>query len=241
MSEKKQRLLNIERNKFISVFSHDLKDPVSAIKGFSELLMTKYETLDNTKIQLYLNRINISVKDAISQINNLVDWTKAQSGEINVRNQKIKLEQLMNEVLDFYSEQASEKQIILHAEIEKNIMVNADYEMMRTVIYHLVSNAIKYTYEGGRVDITADSDKDNVIILVKDTGIGIPSKSLPKIFDIEHKLIRRGTQNETGTGLGLIISNEFIHLNKGEIILESDERQGTIAKIILPSVSSSHL
>ncbi len=233
-SEKIQKQLNFEKNKFISVFSHDLKDPVSALNGFSELMLTKYDNIDDRKKKMYLERIHISAQEIINQINNLTDWTRAQSGEVKISLTDFRLDMLFNEMFEIFEETRKTKEIKLSKQIHPDLMIHADYEMIRTVLIHMVSNGLKFTKPGGEVIMRGEKKNDHIEISVQDNGIGIPAEDLKRIFEIEHKMIRRGTQDETGTGLGLIICKEFVKMNDGTIFVESSEKKGTTSIIRLP-------
>lgn len=235
ISEKKQRMLNIQINKFFSIFSHDLKNPVTALDNFVGMIARKYNTLDDNKKKEYLEQITQSVGDLRKLVDGLFEWSTSQMENTSSIPRKINVLKTMQDTCSLLANQVFYKKINLTINIKEELEVYADEQMFRSILRNLLSNAVKFTNDKGKIELNAEKENDSVKITIKDNGIGIPKDTLKYIFLLEKKAIRHGTNNETGTGLGLIVVKEFIEKNKGSIEIESEENIGTSITISLPS------
>ncbi len=233
-TEKELKTLNQTKDKFFSIIAHDLINPFQPILGLSELLVTDLERLSDEDIKKYASLIKDSAMRLFNLLSNLLKWTQAQTGRLNYDPENIYLSELVNEILSFYKENARLKSIHLLNHIDKNILVYADRELVSAIIRNLVSNAIKFTNTNGYVKIDAVVKKDFVEVSVEDNGTGIDPVRLEKIFSLESAISTRGTQNEEGTGLGLILCKEFVEKNGGKIHVSSRKDKGTVFYFTLP-------
>ena len=238
-TEKELQSLNQTKDKFFSIIAHDLINPFQPILGLSELLVTDLDRLSEEDIKKYASLIKDSAMRLFNLLSNLLKWTQAQTGRLSYDPENISLFELVNEILSFYKENARLKSIHLMNHIDKDILVYADRELVSAIIRNLVSNAIKFTNMNGYVKIDAIERTDFVEVSVEDNGTGIDSVRLEKIFSLESAISTRGTQNEEGTGLGLILCKEFVERNGGKIHVTSRKGKGTVFYFTLPRTNES--
>ncbi|MFO7862851.1 MAG: ATP-binding protein [Salinivirgaceae bacterium] len=226
--------VNATKDKFFSIVSHDLRSPFSSILGLSELLKNAADELDREKIQRLASSIHDSGKSTFRLLENLLDWSRAQSGRIEFTPVDELLQFIVDEAISQLSRVAKAKQISLMAHIEEGIVVNADLNMLNAVFRNLISNSVKFTEVGGEVTVKATKKDNKVLVEVQDNGIGMPQITVDKLFQIEEKVSRMGTNNESGTGLGLLLCKEFVEKHGGHIWVESTEGQGSRFLFTLP-------
>ncbi len=233
-SEKSLLSLNQTKDKFFSIIAHDLINPFQPLLGLSELLITDLDNLSDDEIKKYATLIKESAMKLYNLLSNLLKWTQAQTGRLSYNPENIYLKELVTEILSFYKENAKIKNIHLMNHINKEVMAYADRELLSAIFRNLISNAIKFTNKNGYVKIDA-YEKDRIVeVLVKDNGIGIDPERINKIFKIESAISTRGTEDEEGTGLGLILCKEFIEKNRGKIRVVSHKGKGTSFHFTLP-------
>jgi signal transduction histidine kinase len=167
-------------------------------------------------------------------LENLLTWSRVQRGMIAYQPQNIDIKWLVDRDVDLLNVQATRKQITLNSSIQEQMFVYADVNMVDTVIRNLISNALKFTYVGGTVEISGYQDDYYIEVSVSDTGVGIEEENLPKLFRIDAKYKRTGTNQEEGTGLGLILCKEFIERHRGKIWVESQVGKGTVFRFTIP-------
>lgn len=234
----KQKLELIESNatkdKFFSIIAHDLKSPFNSILGFSELLDESYDDYSDNERKKMIGLLTKTSKHSFLLLQNLLTWARSQRGAIEINLENIPLHKLIFEAISSYLGAASLKKIDVIVDVEEDNMVHVDNETMRTVIANVVSNAIKYTEIGGKIIIRAEIGTKDVILSIKDDGMGMSQETIDKLFRIEESFSIPGTANEKGTGLGLIICKEFVDKNDGKIWAESEEGVGTTFKIKMP-------
>jgi two-component system, sensor histidine kinase and response regulator len=226
--------LNATKDKFFSIIAHDLKNPFNTLLGFSELLITNLDTFGQEKINEFVNIIHETSKNSYALLENLLEWSRSQTGRIEMEKKPIDLEEVVEENINLLSNNAAKKDIKLVNNLQPNSKAVADGNMIKTVVRNLISNAIKYTPKGGSITITSKTHKDIVELSITDTGVGIKEENIPKLFRIDMNYTTKGTANETGTGLGLILCKEFISKNDGEISVTSDQEKGSTFTIKLP-------
>jgi signal transduction histidine kinase len=163
-----------------------------------------------------------------------LQWAKIQQGKIAFKPVKIKLYELIVGVADFLKANMEEKNISLEIDVNKEMVIVADISMLQAIIRNLLSNALKYTPQLGKISIKASASTKNIIIEISDTGVGMTPKDLKKLFKIDTSFSKVGTNNETGTGLGLILCHEFVEKHQGEILVKSKTNKGTSFSVILP-------
>lgn len=235
----KERTLELQeanqtKDKFLSIIGHDLKNPLNSIYGFSDLVNSEYEQLSDEDIREYLNTIHISAENLYKLTENLLGWARAQSKEFKMHPEYLNMNLLIEENIELMLASAKNKKISIVNQLDKNYTAWADYNMIKTVIRNLISNAIKFTPHGGKVWIDARQESRFVEFSVNDTGIGISRDKIGDIFKLSGEVKTIGTNNESGTGLGLILSKEFIDKNKGKIRIESEVGKGTSVRFKLP-------
>lgn len=226
-NETRLRELNATKDKFFSIIAHDLRGPFGNVFVFSNLLAEEIETLTSTEIKQYVTLINKTVAQTMQLLDSLLDWSRLQQGRFLFNPVHVDVNKLVTEVQAELNESASTKNIDVINNIPLLITCNADENMLKTIIRNLVSNAIKFTKPGGKVEVTALQLKNMIEISVIDSGVGIATENIGKLFNIESEISTRGTANEKGTGLGLILCREFVEKHQGSIGVESKINQGS--------------
>lgn len=224
------------KDKLFSIIAHDLRNPFTALTGLTEVLQRSAGSIDPKEIAELATLINESSHKLLSLIENLLQWTKSQTGRLNLIAKDIQLKNLTDEILRIYLTQSDSKGIKLKNDIADNVTVFADSETLSVIIRNLVSNGIKYTEPGGNVTLTAFQKHETTVLKVTDTGVGMGADTLSRLFKIEGGLTTEGTSHEAGTGLGLIICKEFVECNGGTIAIESSTGKGTTFTVSLPAV-----
>ncbi|MFP4469318.1 MAG: ATP-binding protein [Bacteroidales bacterium] len=226
-TQKQLQEANAAKDMFFSIIAHDLKNPFNSLIGLSEMMMEDYERLsDDEKKDMIANLHGIS-ESTYNLLENLLDWSRVQTGSMTVNVEPICLCNLAEDVMDLLEAQARTKRINLTNNLKKNVWVSADKNMLRTIFRNLVSNAIKFTNPGGMVTIDGDADGSFCRFWVQDNGVGIESVYLEKLFQISETVKTYGTNDESGTGLGLILCREFAERNGGKITVESAPGKGS--------------
>lgn len=221
------------KDRFFSIIAHDLKNPMNTLIGFSELLINRWKNLNEDKKQKYIEMINSSSNHLFELLTNLLDWSRSQTGSIKVNFEVISIKDVIHENVLLLFEHAKNKNIELTGGIESDLYALADINMVNTIIRNLVSNAIKYTSQGGEIFLSAYGNNNQVCILVRDNGVGMTENQLQSIFKVDKNVSTPGTQKEKGTGLGLIVSQEFAKINNGSISVKSILGKGTEFKLFL--------
>ena len=225
------KLQNATKDKFFSIISHDLKNPIASIIGFSELLADDYKEIERSKVKSFATIINKSAAFTIDLLENLLEWSRIQTGGIKAVKSNFNICDLINSVIASCEAQTTVKKITITTSFNDDLNVYADPKMIATTLRNLLANAIKFTPNGKLITVTAKElmiDQKKVIeTIVKDTGVGISEENKVNLFKIEHNYRSLGTNKEKGTGLGLILCNEFIMQNNGTIRVESKEDVGS--------------
>lgn len=222
------------KDKLFSIIAHDLRSPFNSIIGLSDLLVNNIEEYDKIRILKFAEQINSSAKPTLVILDNLLNWAKSQTGQLNYRPERIKLESLYQELVDIMDSSANFKNISLNYFQVGNIEVFADKNMIKSVLFNLVSNAIKFTNTNGKVTIYAIQNSDHIEISVSDNGVGMSEERQNNLFKTETPETTYGTAREPGSGLGLIICKEFVEKHGGKIWVESKEGKGSDFKFTLP-------
>jgi len=218
---------NATKDKFFSVIAHDLSNQFHVLLGLSDLLILNENSFDETKKSDYIKKINQSSYDLYKLLQNLLDWSRLQQDRFRWRPQKINLRHLVAATLLTLTVQAEEKKIGLTSHLIADLYAYGDPNTIEMVIRNLVLNAIKFTHPGGAIRITGRKNEEYQEITVADTGIGIAAENIEKLFRIDVHYSTHGTNNEKGTGLGLILCKDFIGKNRGRIWVESKKGQGS--------------
>lgn len=233
-SEKNLQKLNATKDKFFSIIAHDLKSPFNALLGFTELLKSRATALSPEEVYEYGSTIHSSSERLYALLENLLQWARTQTGRIPFNPTTFNLNEVILKNLHIQELAANNKNIAVEVESIEEFRVEADIEMVNTIMRNLLSNAIKFTPSGGSI-IVSTAAKDNfAAVRITDTGSGMTPDDLSLLFRLDVHFTTKGTGNETGTGLGLIICKEFVEQNKGEIIVSSQVGKGTTFTFTLP-------
>lgn len=219
--------LNATKDKFFSIIAHDLKNPFASLIGASDFLVNSSDELTAEQLKNFHDIINQSARSGYRLLENLLEWSRMQTGRMAFKPKKVDLWDLVNEVVNLLTGSAEQKEICLTADIDENLTATVDENMINTVVRNLVSNAIKFTHRGGEITVSSKLLDQFIEITVADNGIGIPPEKIDKLFRIDEKVTQNGTENETGTGLGLILCKEFVEQHGGEIQVESEPMKGS--------------
>lgn len=228
------KLLNAAKDKFFSIISHDLRNPFNSLLGLTEYIAHSYDEMTPTEIKNSVANVYNSSKQVYNLILNLLEWSLIQSGRLSVNKSVINLAKLGTEVMNLYADSANHKKIKLLNHMDQDIQIYADKYMIDTIIRNFVSNSIKFTRPGGQITIKGIINGDNAEVSVTDSGIGISTEDQKNLFRIDEQTRRDGTDNEKGTGLGLILCKEFIEKNNGVLWVESEEGKGSRFSFTVP-------
>ena len=234
-SEQELRLLNASKNKFFSIIAHDLKNPLHNVMGYSFLLSKDYDKFTEEERRKFATDINQSTNNIFRLLQNLLEWSRSQTGRLNFSPIEIQFKRILDNALSVLHSMANQKQIRLICSHDPNLQVFADPLMIETVLRNLISNAIKFTPENGSIKIEAKNTGNEVLVSVKDTGIGLSEADLANLFRIDSKVKRKGTNNEDGSGLGLVLCKEFVDKNNGTIWAESSPGKGSSFYFSIPA------
>lgn len=223
--------LNQVKDKFFSIISHDLRSPISALAGLLDLM--DKGAIRSDELPMAIKELRIRFNHTRTLLNNLLDWTLLQMDKINLQPAKISLKNLADENIELIQSLQS-KEIKLTNSVSATAFAHADSNTINLVIRNLISNALKFTNEGGEIKIASEEQKSEWVISVSDNGVGMKPEVVNMLFDKINPYSTRGTANEKGTGLGLILCKEFVEKNNGRIWVESQEGRGSTFWFTLP-------
>ncbi len=226
--------LNGTKDKFFSIISHDLRGPINSFMGVSRLIKHFVASKKTEQLIGIADEMEKSVARLSGLLDNLLSWATQQQGHFPNVPEKVNINDVVNSVLDTFSNMAHGKDITLSAQFEGEIEVWADNNMVQTIIRNLINNALKFTPEGGKVSVRSSLAGELAKVKIEDTGVGMHKEKLDKLFRLYEKKSTYGTIGEKGLGLGLQLVHEFLELNKGTIEVESKEGKGTTFIISLP-------
>lgn len=232
---------NVSKDKFFGILAHDLKNPFQGLLGFIDLLYEDLDELSNAQIKEYLSNVRNASYHTYALLENLLEWSRIQSGKMPFTPSSFNIKDEISSVISILDNNAAQKEIRLINEVDADIMVEADRNMIHSVLQNLITNSIKFSNSKGKVVIrsrvpqsniktnqtTDEADQKWLEISVSDNGIGIPEEILPKLFKLNGQYSQAGTANEPGTGLGLVLCHEMVEKNGGHIWAESIAGQGT--------------
>ncbi len=228
-------ILNAEKDKFFSIVAHDLRGPMNGFMGLTGIMADEIESLSASELKEIATIMRSSAVNIYRLIENLLEWSKMQRGKLSFEPQPLFLKSSLTKSIELMMDNANKKGISLKINIPEHIVVLADIHMLETIIRNLISNALKFSFKGGIVEITAEKTEDNMIrIVVKDNGIGMNSELSDKLFTLTENINRKGTEGEPSTGLGLILCKEFVEKQGGSIYAESTEGEGSSFIFTLP-------
>lgn len=234
-----EKKLNADKDRFFSVVAHDLRGPFNPLLGLAKLLSQRAEVAPRDEVEELASGIHRSAQNVFALLENLLEWSRLQRGRLEYEPDNLPLWQIVEKNFELLEENAANKNITLRHEVNPSVFVYADQNMLNTVVRNLLSNALKFTPQGGEVSISARPSLKNPELLevaVADTGVGITPENQEKLFRLDVSHTSRGTAKETGSGLGLIICQEMVEYNKGRIWIESEPGVGTTVKFTVPLV-----
>ncbi len=227
---------NQAKDNFFSIIAHDLRSPFNVLLGMLELLTTDYNEYSDKERQMMLGRLRNASLRTFELLDNLLTWAREQKGLLPFKQEKIDMHEILAYNIIVVESAAQSKDIIIKLNGENHLLAYADRNMINTVIRNLLSNAVKFSFPGGQVVIDLSVyDASTIQVAIKDKGFGMSPETLGKLFQIENRMVTKGTNNEIGTGLGLILCKDFLTRNKGMIRVESEEGTGSTFYFTLPS------
>ncbi len=239
--EDAQRLakMNAEKDRFFSIIAHDLRGPFSGCMGLTEIIASNVDELSKEEMKEYALTLFETAGQLNKLLENLLDWARMQMGMIGFNPEAGLLHHMIEESVEMYRKRALEKNITLDINIPENLGVQADANMVNTVVRNLLSNAVKFTHPGGSISFAAAKNSNGKVLLtVKDTGIGIPTQILNNLYRLDKKVSRPGTSGEQSTGLGLMICRDFVKQHGEDLQVESTVGKGSTFSFELPLASN---
>lgn len=233
-SEENLKKLNATKDKFFSIIAHDLKSPFNALLGFSELLKSRAKTLSPKEVYEYSDTIHGSSEKLYALLENLLQWARTQTGKIQFNPIDFNINETLSKNISIQELTAKNKNITIEVETIEDFKVKADLDMVNTILRNLLSNAVKFTPSGGSITVSTAAQNNHVAVSITDTGGGMTEEELSLLFRLDVHFTTKGTGNETGTGLGLIICKEFVERNLGEIAVSSQVGIGSTFTFTLP-------
>jgi len=234
-SNEELKKINATKDKFFSIIAHDLKNPFITMLGFSSMLVTDYYDFTDEERISYLSEMEGVAKKSHQLLENLLQWSRSQTGRLEYIPKVIDLNDVISEIFDLVKVQAKTKDIQLIKNCKKDSFVFADDDMLTTVVRNLIANAIKFTRKGGAITVESNKENDFYTVNIADTGVGMDEKILKSLFKIEVQQSQKGTNNEQGTGLGLILCREFAERNGGKIWATSQPDKGSVFSFTVPA------
>ena len=219
--------LNLTKDKFFSIITHDLRNPFGIIINISELLLNKEYVKGDPETERFLSLLKDAADKSYKLIENLIEWSNVQTGQILFQPVEVDLHDITEENIHLLRAGAGAKNIEIKNNIPPSFSLTADKNMLALIIRNLLTNALKYSFEGGLIEVHARKKGDKTEVVVEDNGKGIPADNLEQLFRIDKKTSEKGTYNEKGTGLGLALCKEFIKKHNGKIRVESEEGKGS--------------
>lgn len=225
---------NASKNKFFTIIAHDIRAPFHSILGLTDILQQDYHELSDEDKKEMITMLHQSSNNIFQLLENLLKWSQTQTGTIQYKPTLFGLKPLIEEVVKLMQQNALGKNITLSFHYTEELSVEADKNMIDTVIRNLISNAIKFTYKNGSIDVILVKNGHRAKVVVKDSGVGLSKEDLSNIFSLDEKNVSKGTSGESGSGLGLILCKEFVEKNHGEMQIESELGKGSSFAFLLP-------
>ncbi|HOD39653.1 MAG: Cell-division control histidine kinase PdhS [bacterium ADurb.Bin243] len=232
--------LSSTKDRFLKIIASDLRSSVSTFQSILDYLIKNFNLLKEPEKTDFLYSLKNCADSTYSLLINLLEWTSNATGDLKPAASNMSVYQAVKEALEFFGERASQKQITLESSVEESLKVYCDENMFKTALRNVVSNAVKFTMPGGRIKISAEplSERGSIKITIADSGIGIKRDRIDKLFNVDTTFSTEGTEGERGSGIGLVLSHEFIKKNNGELIIDSDIGSGARVSIVLPQTKT---
>ncbi|WP_430816508.1 sensor histidine kinase [Carboxylicivirga sp. RSCT41] len=226
--------LNMTKDKIFKIIGHDLRAPICQMVQFSELLEDSFDKIGKKKLIHFIRDLNTSSIRSFYLLENLLNWALSNTGQLHHHPEDINIKELINDNVMLLNKQAADKQITISVNAHYSGTIIADRNMLGTVIRNLLSNAIKFTYPKGTIEVHCTNEADKLRLDIRDSGMGISQESMASLFNVDNNQTSLGTNNERGTGIGLILCKEFIHKHSGSIWAESEPGKGSTFSFLLP-------
>ena len=230
--------LNASKDRFFSIIAHDIKNPLAALQGWTEYLSDDLSNLSHEEIIEILAMVRNGGSQLQKLLENLLAWSRLQMGVMTLSSERYPLYNVVKDAMELLTMNAKRKRIVIENNVEQNLQVFADQHMLSTVIQNLITNAIKFTTQGDHIKISAYQQEQLVTITIADSGIGMTPKMIDTVFriDVFHRC--PGTDNESGTGLGLMLCKDLVERSGGTIHIESVIDKGTKIIFTVPAVTN---
>jgi PAS domain S-box-containing protein len=222
------------RDKFFSIISHDLRSPLGGLMGILDILNSSYDSMEEAEKKEIISDATLVSRTTFTLLENLLEWSRIQTGTIYYQPENLKINQLVKNIFTLYAQNFKSKNININNSTKSDHLIFADKSMTETILRNLISNSIKFTNPGGTVSVSSKIEKELMIIQVKDSGVGMESEDIEKLFKGQITISTKGTSKESGTGLGLIICKEFVEKQKGKIWVDSKKNEGSTFNFSLP-------
>lgn len=233
---------NAIKDKLFSIIAHDLKSPFTTLLGFSELLVNNFKDYNMEQFQMMLSHIQSAAKSAFTLLENLLLWAMSQNEQLQFSPEVVNVTQIAKDVTKSLKSVAAMKDVRIKCQPDDHpIEGSVDVNMFRTILHNLVSNAIKFSYNGGAIDVNVSSNDSELTIIVSDNGIGMTEETKNKLFTLEKNKSKPGTAQEKGTGLGLLICHDFVQKHGGDIQVESQLEKGSSFIVKLPQPELAYM
>jgi signal transduction histidine kinase len=226
--------LNITKDKFFSIVSHDLKNPFQALLGYTKMLDIEYEDMDDDQRQSIIRILFDISQRSFRLVDNLLNWSRTQLNRVYMNPANLQLQKNIRFVEEALKTAFESKNITFTNDVANDTEVYADKDALNLILRNLIANAIKFTPQNGKITVGSRSSNGYIEISVSDTGIGIPGEIQKDLFNLDRNMNTKGTEDEEGTGLGLILCKEFVERSGGEIRVESQQGKGTTFSFTLP-------
>lgn len=225
---------NASKDKLFSIIAHDLKNPISALMSLSEMMASESETISPEEVNEFTGMIKNLSKNTYELLENLLNWARVQTKNIEIEKKEIDVRDLVDKISEVLKPSANLKSISINNLVDADFKIYADENMINAVIRNLISNAIKFSKENSSIKIRTGTNKNMNQVTVSDEGVGMEESYVKDLFKVDVYTSRYGTKKEKGTGLGLVLCNEFVKLHDGNIIVKSEVNKGTEFRIQIP-------
>ena len=227
--------LDAQKNRFFSILAHDLRNPFSGFVGMTKILAENRQDMEDSQQEEFIQILDQTAVKVNKLLENLLKWAQLQMGSLEYDKTQFAIREIAAECIDLKQEATDQKRILVLNEIDPRCLVNADVQMTTTILRNLISNAIKFTKKDGVIKLDSMRLPDGKLhISVRDNGIGMPKEMLSKLFQLNEKVSRPGTEGEESTGLGLLLCKALAEKQGGELWAESEEGEGSVFNFTLP-------